>query len=116
MLLQSTEECSVARRSEMGVQVKQREGKSGWWVFINHDNKRRKRCFSDKKLATEFAKKIEASLKWAKANGQPVSLFQEEKTVPTVREYLGNWLYSYVKSQCKFSTAAGYRQVSEKHI
>jgi len=47
----------------MGVKVRRQTGKSGWWVFINYQNKRKKKRFSEKKVATDFAKKIEAKIK-----------------------------------------------------
>jgi hypothetical protein len=48
----------------MGVKVRQRKDKAGWWVIIHHEGKRTKRSFgTNKKLAIEFAGKMEAKLK-----------------------------------------------------
>ncbi len=58
----------------MGVKVRQRKDRPGYWVYINYNKQRTKKQFSDKKLAQEFAKKIEARLKWSEANGEPVVL------------------------------------------
>ena len=75
----------------MGVKVRRQTGKSGWWVFINYQNKRKKKRFSEKKVATDFAKKIEAKIKWAEANGSPVLLSQTKDVIPTVKEYTSTW-------------------------
>lgn len=100
----------------MGVKVKQQAGKSGWWVFINYQNKRKKKRFSEKKAATEFARNIEAKIKWAEANGNPVVLLKEAAAIPTVKAYSDNWLKTYVEGNCKHSTAENYRQVCTKHL
>ncbi len=100
----------------MGVKVTQRNGKSGWWVSIIHNNNRKRKRFSDKKVALEFAKKIEAKIKWAEANGSSIVLSQPERVMPTLKTYMENWLSSYVDNNCKFSTASGYRQVCKKHL
>ena len=100
----------------MGVKVTQRTGKSGWWVSIIHNNSRKRKRFSDKKVAVEFAKKIEAKIRWAEANGSPVVFSQPEQNMPTLKGYMENWLSAYVDNNCKFSTASGYRQVCKKHL
>lgn len=100
----------------MGVKVRQQEGKSGWWVLINYQNKRKKKRFSEKKAAQEFARNIEAKIKWAEANGSPVVLCQEAAAIPSVKEYTDNWLKTYVESNCKHSTAENYRQVCTRHL
>jgi integrase len=100
----------------MGVKVTQRKGKSGWWVSINHNNSRKRKRFSDKKVAFDFARKIEAKIRWAEANDSPVILSQSEKIMPTLKAYMENWLSTYVDNNCKFSTASGYRQVCKKHL
>ena len=52
----------------MAVTVKRRIDKSGWWVFINHREQRRKKSFgTNKALAVEFAKKLDAKLKLGEA-------------------------------------------------
>ncbi len=100
----------------MGVKVTQRNGKSGWWVSIIHNKNRKRKRFSDKKVALDFARKIEAKIKWAAANGSPVVLLQNETVKVTLKEYTENWLKTYVETNCKFSTSSGYRQVCNKHI
>jgi integrase len=64
----------------MGVKVREKPANSGtWWIFINHQGKRRaKKVGRDKKLALDAAKKIEAKL----ALGD-VGLLQEEQLVST---------------------------------
>lgn len=47
----------------MGVKVKERPPKSGvWWIFINHNGKRKSKRVGDRKLAEEAAAKIRARL------------------------------------------------------
>ena len=48
----------------MAVKINQRPKGSGiWWVFINHQGKRKaKKIGRDKRLAQEVARKIEAKL------------------------------------------------------
>jgi hypothetical protein len=72
----------------LGVKVTQRTGKSGWWVSIIHNNSRKRKRFSDKKVALEFAKKIEAKIRWAEANGSPVVFSQPERNMPTLKGYM----------------------------
>ncbi len=49
----------------MGIRVKQRNDKPGWWVYIHHKGQRKKKYFgSNKALAIDFAKKLDARLKY----------------------------------------------------
>ncbi len=101
----------------MGVKVRTRSDKPGWWVFINHKGKRTKKCFgTNKKLAQEFAAKLTAKLKWAEVNGEPVALSQPDQVIPTVKVYLTDWLSSYAEVHCKPTTAEGYRHSMTQHI
>jgi integrase len=99
----------------MGVTVRQRKDRSGYWVFINHNKQRTQKQFSDKKLAQEFAKKIEARLKWSEANGEPIVLTQPDN-IPTVKAYCEDWLSTYADVHCKPSTAHSYRRALTIHI
>ena len=45
----------------MGVKIRQKDGK--WYVFINHNGKRKAKCVGDsKKAAMEVKRKLEAKL------------------------------------------------------
>jgi len=101
----------------MGVTVGQRNDRPGWWVFINHQGNRIKKCFgNDKKLAQAFAAKIEAKLRWAAANGEAVTLSSPDQPSPTVKQYLTDWVESYAKVHCKRTTAKSYERVLQLHI
>jgi len=94
----------------MGVKLKQREGK-GWYVFTNWKGQRKAKCFGkDKKQAQAFANKLTAKLKWAEESGESVSLSRPDKLMPTVREYLTDWLKIYAKVNCKTSTYEEYER------
>ena len=98
----------------MGVKVRQRKDRSGFWVFINHNKQRTQKQFSDKKTAQEFAKKIEARLKWSEANGEPIVLNQPDTM--TVKTYCEDWLSTYAEVHCKPSTAHSYRRALTIHV
>jgi integrase len=101
----------------MGVIVKQRPDKPGWWVFVNYQGKRTKKCFgSDKKGAKAFADKLSARLKWAEASGECLALSKPDQQMPTVEEYLQEWLSTYAEVHCKPTTARGYRLWLTNHI
>lgn len=86
----------------MGVKVK--EWKGAWWVFINHQGRRRaKRCAS-KKAAQLAADKIGAAL----TLGQHDVLDATPARVPTVSEYAETWLRT-LESRVRQSTAEDYR-------
>ena len=44
----------------MAVKVRQRDGK--WWIFIDHNGKRKAKCIGDKRAAGQVAEKIQAKL------------------------------------------------------
>ena len=47
----------------MGVKVREKPKNSGvWWVFINHQGRRKAKKIGNKRAADEVAKKIEAKL------------------------------------------------------
>jgi hypothetical protein len=104
----------------MGVKVRQRKDKPGWWVFIHHQGRRTKKCFGEgrpgEKAAKAFAEKLSARLKWAEASGEAIALSQPDKQIPTLKDYLTEWLKNYADAHCKPSTASGYRTVIEHHI
>src|SRR4030095_15885918 len=86
----------------MGVKVK--EWKGAWWVFINHQGRRRaKRCAS-KKAEQLAADKIDAALKL----GQAGVLDAKPARVPTVAEYAESWLRA-IENKVRASTAEDYR-------
>ena len=72
----------------MGVKVKERpEGSGIWWIFINHDGKRKaKKVGKDKRTAMEAARKIEARLTLG-----DMDLDDGAAKPPTLKEYIEGW-------------------------
>lgn len=92
----------------MGVKIK--EWKGAWWLFINHQSKRRARRVGvgpAGKKAAELARiKLEAHL----ALGGESSLLTE-RSVPTFQQATERWLDTHTKlGQIRVSTEALYRQ------
>jgi integrase len=108
------------KEAHMAVRVGRRSDKPGWWVFINHQGRRTKKCFGEgkqgKNAATMFAERLSARLKWAETSGEPIVLSQPENKLPTVGVYLADWLKVYAHPHCKASTFRGYKRAVEKHL
>jgi integrase len=96
----------------MGVQVRQKvKGKGNpWWVFISHNGKRTSRKVGDKKSAEAVASTIRAKLQLGEFG------FEEQKPVPTFKEYSSKWIDGYVRSQCRESTFDEYESVLRNHV
>jgi len=95
----------------MGVKVRERSGK-GWYVLIDWNGQRKAKSFGkNKKEAKRFADKLTRKLKWAEENGESISLSRPDQDMPTVEEYLGEWLHTHAKVNCKMSTYEGYALV-----
>lgn len=100
----------------MGVKVREVPGK-GWYVYINWRSQRKAKCFgTNKGTAKDFAKKLEARLKWADVSGESLALSQPDQHMPTVKSYLEEWLQTYVKVHCKTSTYRGYKRAIEQQL
>ena len=94
----------------MGVKVRQKDGK--WYVFINHQGKRKAKCVGDSKRAAEEVKrKLEAKLTLGE-----FALENEKPTVPTLGQYADTWLATYATHNCKESTYVRYAGVVRNHL
>jgi integrase len=104
----------------MAVKVGRRKDKPGWWVFVNFRGQRTKRCFPNdragEKAARAFAEKLAARLKWAAVSGEAIVLSQPDQRIPTVGNYLTNWLHAYAKVNCKASTYEEYERAVEGQL
>src|SRR5260221_14547175 len=88
----------------MAVKVKQHKG--AWWVFIDHQGKRKaKRVGTSKRAAEQVAEKIQAKI----ALGQ-FDIKEEQQRRP-FDAYFRNWLDTYVKAHCKERTYETYHDV-----
>ena len=94
--------------------VKAKEWKGAWWVFVNHDKRRKAKRIgvgeSGKKAAKEVARQIQARL----ALGEEA--FAEDVDAPTVAEYSEIWLKNYVAVECKPRTHELYGTMFRLHI
>ena len=100
----------------MGVIVRQRKDKSGWWAFVHHQGKRTKRHFHTEKEARHFSELLSAQLKLSEFNGEASPLADRNRQMPTVKTYLTDWLHVYAEVHCKKTTAHGYRTMCNQHL
>jgi integrase len=84
----------------VAVKVKERKGK--WWVFIDHNGRRKAKCVGDRRSANQVAEKIRAKL----ALGE-FGLVSDRDRRP-FDTYFRDWLETYVRAHCKPSTYACY--------
>lgn len=98
----------------MGVKVRERPSGSGvWWIFINHQGKRKaKKIGRNKKAAEEAAAKIEAKLV---LNEMGID-HGADKKAPLFKDYADIWLEGYVKQLRRPTTYTRYKGVLEKYI
>jgi Phage integrase, N-terminal SAM-like domain len=94
----------------MGVKIRQKDGK--WYVFINHQGKRKAKCVGDSKRAAEEVKrKLEAKLTLGE-----FALLDDTRKVPTFGDYAAQWLEHYVGVACKPSTQRVVRGIVRNHL
>ncbi len=108
----------------MGVKVKEKvKGSGEWWLFINHNGKRKsKKVGHDKRIAQEAARKIEAKLTLGE-----MGIDDKSSKPPTLKEYVDGWKDSEGKSQTgwykkvallslKHSTYRSYRLIIDETL
>ena len=94
----------------MAVIVREKKKGSGeWWVFINHNGKRRSKKVGSKKAANAVKREVEASL----ANGD-LGLLQEKK--PTLAEYSRKLIYEPNIMEWADNTRSNYTKLFERHL
>ena len=94
----------------MGVRIRQKDGK--WYVFMNHQGKRKAKCVgSDKRLAVQVQKQLEAKLTLG-----DVGLLKEEPETVLFQDYAHKWLDTYVATKCKPSSARVMRSIVMNHL
>ena len=90
----------------MGVLVKQRG--NDWWIFINHQGRRKaKKIGRDKALALDVAKKMEAKLALGELDLEEAKPFSE---------YADRWIKTVVPTNCKPSTVKSYQELLNQHV
>ncbi|HID29702.1 MAG TPA: site-specific integrase, partial [Desulfobacterales bacterium] len=96
----------------MGVKVKERPKGSGvWWIFVDHQGRRKAKKVGDKKMALEAARKIEAKL----ALGD-LGIIEDKPKAPLFKDYAELRLNGYIKSMRRQSTFERYQDVLKRHI
>ncbi|GKT10017.1 site-specific integrase [Desulforhabdus sp. TSK] len=97
----------------MGVKVREKPAGSGvWWLFIDHNGQRKaKKVGTDKKLALEAAKKIEAKLTL-----KEFSINEEKPVIPTYGDYAKLWLETQIKPFRKPTTYERYHGLHRDYI
>jgi integrase len=97
----------------MAVKVRERPKGSGeWWVFIDHQGKRKaKKIGRDKKFAQEVAKKIEAKLTLG-----DVGITDERQKSPLFKDYAELWLNGYIKGMRRQSTFVRYQDILTRYV
>lgn len=98
----------------MGVKAREKvKGSGEWWVFIDHQGKRRaKKIGQDKKLALEVAAKINARLVLGELDlDEPA-----KKKAPAFGDYAEQFMETYSKLHHKPTTHRSYRNMLKAHI
>ena len=107
----------------MGVKVKEKvKGSGEWWIFINHDGKRKAKKVGNRKTAMDAARKIEAKLTLGDMN-----LGDKASKLPTLKEYIDGWNDSSGEKRIgwyekvavlslKNSTYRSYRLIIDHHL
>jgi len=110
----------------LAVKIRERPKGSGtWWVFIDHNGKRKaKKIGRDKKVALDAARKIAAKLTLGEFG---LDREKEGPYIPTFKQYVYGWigpdgkgcvgwLEKYGKLALKSSTRTNYENILKTHI
>jgi integrase len=94
----------------MGVKLRKHKGK--WYLFIDHQGKRKAKCIgASRQLAENLKQKLEAKL----ALGE-FGFLQDEAAGITFKEYSDAWLKQYAEIHCKDSTVSSYKQLLRLYL
>jgi integrase len=98
----------------MGVKVREKpKGSNNWWVFIDHQGRRKaKKVGKNKRVALDVAKRIEAKL----VLGELHLSKEPENQAPSFEEYATTWMTLNVPATCKPSTEKDYRSILDNHV
>ena len=92
----------------MGVKVRQKGGK--WYVFIDHNGKRKAKAVGSKESAEKVKRILDAKLALGEFG------FAAADNSETFKQYADRWMREHADLHCKPSTAAGYRQLLRLYI
>lgn len=79
-------------------------------MFIAHKEKRTSRQIGDKGAAETVASNIRAKLQLGEFG------FDEQKPVPTFKEYADSWITITVPATCKDSTLSDHKAILRFHV
>jgi len=97
----------------MGVKVREKPKNSGsWWIFIDHQGRRKAKKIGKKRVAEELAKKIEAKL----ALGELDLRNKAVEPSPLFKEYAQYWSTYILAATCKTSTQHDYKGILYNHV
>jgi len=94
----------------MGVKVKSWKG--AYWIFINHQGRRKAMRCASKRAAERAADKIDAALRLGQTGVLDAA---QTRHAPTLKAYAERWLETHVRLACKGNTQALYRSRLELH-
>ena len=95
----------------MAVKVKKRKDK--WWVYIDHNNKRKAKCIGpSKRAADQVAEKIRAKL----ALGQFSLAEEDAEQAVSFADYYDRWLNTYVAGSAKPRTVERYACAGRRYL
>jgi integrase len=92
----------------MSVKVRKRNG--AWWVFIDHEGRRKAKKVGTREAAERVKRELDARL----ALGD-LGVFRQPD-IPTLRRYSEQWLRLYAEVECKPATVANYRQLLRLYL
>ena len=98
----------------MGVRVREKPYGSGiWWVFINHQGRRKSKLVGTEKAAREFAERLKARLLLGEygLDGE-----NSQSTAPTFSKLADDWLALQIKPDHRTTTYMRYRQVLTTYV
>ncbi|MDY6987943.1 MAG: site-specific integrase [Thermodesulfobacteriota bacterium] len=96
----------------MGVKVREKvKGSGEWWVFINHQGRRKSKRVGSEDLALEVAKKIEAKLTLGDLDLEK----KEAVPCPTFSDYSKHWL-GFIEAMRTEATHERYEGILRLHV
>jgi len=93
----------------MGVTVRQKNKGGPWWVFLNHQGKRRSKLVGDKPTAEAVARELRKRIAEGDFN-------IASRKAATFGEYAETWITVTVPATCKASTEHDYLMILDKHV
>ena len=96
----------------MAVKVRERPKGSGvWWIYIDHQGRRKAKKIGKEKLAHEVAEKVEARLKLG-----DMTILEDRPKAPTFKEYAETWLHGEIKRLRRQSTFERYQYILKQYV